>query len=222
LGTGVEGRRVRNGSANKQKTARRRAILAATIIAILAMGGLAFALSRDRATTVATLSNAALSSSAPSVVASAGSDASAPVAEGVSDEPTGTVRSAPTDAATPNTVPAGAKLAVVPTAPPGTLGSLRLPDDVSRARLAVTFEVYGWAPEGAGGTKRLAVHVVSAKPTDAGSKVQELSGENAVFSLASYDGPPVNEGGRYEGTLQVRAEDGGRGAMYLLSARPVR
>ena len=116
----------------------------------------------------------------------------------------------------------GVTLAALPAAPPRTLGALKLPSGVSTARLDVTFDVYGWAPDDTTGAKRLAVRVYHAAPADkASAKVTGLEGRNAVFSLAGYKGMPIEKGGRYQGIVEVRADKQGRDTMHLVSARLV-
>jgi hypothetical protein len=115
--------------------------------------------------------------------------------------------------------PTGSRLTTVPTAPPKTLGTLLLPEGVTEARVNVIFEVYGWAPDGSDGARRLVVSVLDSKPIGGNQNLQDLKGQNAVFSLGTYVGLPVIDGGRYEGAVDVRLDDGGRGLMYLVSSR---
>lgn len=211
---GLEEGSATGASVRSAVSSRSRLALAAAVVVLLAAGAFAFLVSRDGGRGAPSSSGRAADSS---VVESASAGASARVSGSSSTMP-----SVPGGTETPRSVPAGSKLATVPTAPPRTLGSLRLTEGVSKARLAVVFEIYGWAPNGPDGSRRLAVHVIDSKPAaDAGSGLQDLSGENAVFSLASYEGSPLGEGGRYEGTLEVRANGEGRGVMYLVTAKPV-
>jgi hypothetical protein len=185
------------------------------MVVFLVASGLGFASTHDggSATSSASASRSAQAGSA--AVSSTASDGS-PTAQPESSAET---QSRTADKSAAQLAPTGSKLATVPTAPPKTLGTLLLPDGVTEARVNVIFEVYGWAPDGPDGDRRLVVSVLNSKPVDANANPQDLTGQNAVFSLGAYKGRPVREGGRYEGTVDVRSDDGGRGLMYLVSSK---
>lgn len=219
-GVGVGQRGVETRGATKRpfasRTSSRRAwLIAVVLVALLLLGVLAAAplIRADSAT-------ASRKSPSRTVVSTTAMPKSASVQTTVS---VSTVASPPAVTRSVARVASqGATLTAVPTAPPRTLGALVLPAGLKVARLSVSFDVYGWAPDDTTGAKRLAVRVYHAAPADQQSaKVSGLEGHNAVFSLADYKGAPVDKGGRYQGIVEVRADKQGRDAMYLVSARLV-
>jgi len=107
-------------------------------------------------------------------------------------------------------------------APTRTIAQLKVPNDFRPTRFKLTFQPYGWAPDGSEG-KRLAVIISAWEPTAGASKdVKDLTNVNALLSMASYQGSPIATGGRYEGTVEVRATEPGRGTLYLMSVNPTR
>jgi len=116
----------------------------------------------------------------------------------------------------------GAELAVVRSAPTKTISRLKVPDDFTPTRFELKFQPYGWAPEGSEG-KRLVARITVWEPS-AGAPVdiKDLTGQNALFSVESYEGQPISAGGTYEGSVEVRASDDGRGTLNLISAKAAR
>jgi len=99
-----------------------------------------------------------------------------------------------------------------------TISQLKVPEGFEPSRFEVTFEPYGWAPEGPEG-KRLAVMIAEWTPSEGTpSDLKDLDGQNALFSMAAYRGPALDAGGDYSGIVEVRAKEPGRGTLYLVRA----
>jgi hypothetical protein len=104
-------------------------------------------------------------------------------------------------------------------APEQTLTALKLPDGFTAGAYAVTFEPYGWGPEGESG-KRLVILIVQAEPDAGASGLPDITGKNAIVYVGSQAAGVVKAGGRYTGTLSVRPDSEGRGEFHLVTAEP--
>lgn len=115
---------------------------------------------------------------------------------------------APEGQASVKTLPDGAALVTVTTPPPQTIAMLQLPDGFNAVRYSVTFRPYGTAPGEGLIVVRLSKVVVD-KGDPAG--LPDLTGKNALVTLAGRARQSVNAGGTYAGLMEVvREGDVGR------------
>lgn len=115
--------------------------------------------------------------------------------------------------------PAGSRLASVTSAPPKTLNRIKMPEGVKTAQYVVSFEPYGWAPDGPEG-RRMVVMISSAQSRS--DAMPDIAGKNLLLAMASYKGEQLDKGGKFEGTVEVRPDSEGRGAFFLIDSQPAR
>jgi len=123
----------------------------------------------------------------------------------------------------PRVVPAanGSKLAVVSSAPMRTVSRIKVPEGFEKSSHSVAFRPYGWAPEGLGG-ERMVVRISTWESMGSvPESLKDLSGQNALFFMSEYEGAPVI-GGSFEGRVDVRETEPGRGTLWLIDVKPTR
>jgi hypothetical protein len=101
---------------------------------------------------------------------------------------------------------AGAALETLQAAPEKTITLLSLPEGVSSASYAVTFQPFGWGPGGEGGG-RLVVRILEAEPVgEAPPDVPDLAGSNVSLYADQKMAGVVTGGGTYSGVVAVRSQ----------------
>lgn len=200
---------------------------AGAVVLVLAAAAAAFALwGRGRPSPSSPASGASGSGAASRTAAGSGAtrNASEPVQPGSPAAGSGTTApgagTKPPAAVDAPIAPAarGSQLTSLSAPPAGTAAMLVVPKGFTTGRYRITFEPYGWGPQGSSGG-RIVVRVTASQALDAGAKAlaRDFTGRNAMLFVEHDTATTLGVGGTYTGTMEIRPQ-GDIGMLFLVDA----